>query len=69
MMPTTREHTFPTERKGDTKMRKRTYTIFTDADVVYGYLFDVTSEEANATIKLINEETGEHHYLMDGYHE
>lgn len=50
-------------------MTKRTFTIYSDDDSLYGYLFDVTRLEAQETVKKINDETGEHHYYMDGYFE
>ena len=50
-------------------MRKHTFTIFTDDDQVYGYLFDVTRVEAQETVSKINTETKEYHYYMEGYHE
>lgn len=50
-------------------MRKRTFTIYTDDNEIYGYLHDVTRIEAQKIVEEINEETGEHHYYMDGYRE
>ena len=50
-------------------MTRRTFTIYSDDDSVYGYLFDVTRLEAQETVSLINKETGKHHYYMDGYFE
>ena len=50
-------------------MRKHTFTIFNDDDTVYGYLTYVTRMEAQATVAKINEETGEHHYYMEGFFE
>ena len=51
-------------------MRKqRVFTIFNNNDTVYGYLFDVTRVEAQATVEKINEDTKEYHYYMDGYFE
>ena len=50
-------------------MRKHTFTIYTDDDKIYGYLFDVTREEAQATVTKINKETNEYHYYMEGYAE
>lgn len=50
-------------------MRKLTFTIFTENDNVYGYLFDVTRVEAQETVTKINEDTGKYHYYMEGYHE
>ena len=50
-------------------MRKHTFTIFTDDDQVYGYLFDITRAEAQEIVSKINNETGEHHYYTEGYFE
>jgi hypothetical protein len=48
-------------------MRKHTFTIFNENDTVYGYLFDVTRLEAQATVSELNSETGEKHYYMEGF--
>jgi hypothetical protein len=48
-------------------MKKHTFTVFNENDSVYGYLFNVTRMEAQATVSKINNETGEKHYYMDGY--
>lgn len=50
-------------------MRLLTFTIFTDDDKVYGYLFEVTRLEVQKIVSEINMETREHHYYMDGYFE
>lgn len=47
-------------------MTKRTFTIFNDDNSIYGYLFDVTRLEAQEAVTRINQETGKHHYYMDG---
>jgi hypothetical protein len=50
-------------------MRKHTFTIFTDDDKVYGYLFDVTRVEAQEIVTKMNGEGEKKYYYMDGYME
>ena len=48
-------------------MRKHTFTIFTNDDKVFGYLFDVTRVEAQETLSKMNSITDSKYYYMEGY--
>ena len=50
-------------------MRKLTFTIFTDDNKVFGYLFGVTRVEAQETVNKMNAKDGKKYYYMDGYME
>lgn len=50
-------------------MNKRTFTIFTNENKVWAYLFDTTREEAQEIVKNMNNAEPYRYYYMDGYYE
>lgn len=50
-------------------MRKLSFTIYTEDNKIYGYLFDVTRAEAQEIVTGINKDEGTYHYYMEGYRE
>ena len=50
-------------------MRKHTFTVFSENNEIYGYLFNVTRTEAQETVTDINKESHENHYYIEGYFE